>query len=239
MLAIEPLALDIKTPLTHFAQRGFARLGVVLDAHGIDELRSRCDDLMMGVVRYPTMFFQHDSPTGRYDELSYGKGWVGPSRAYRKLEGLELDDTIRAWIENALFARRVNFDGCSQMNTPQDRRIRKAPIAMNEYPGQSWRIVELTEVAGLSLSRFANVFQKGPAMSAIQIPRDTITPHAFDGLVEEFVTRDGTDYGFAERTLDEKKSAVIALINRGDAVIVFDPDSETCNIVLEAQLTDL
>ena len=105
MLAVEPQSLDIETPLANYAQHGFARLGIVLDAQGIETLRQRCDDLMMGVLRYPAMFFQHDSPTGRYDELSYGKGWVGPSRSYRKLEGLELDDTIRAWIENPLFAR--------------------------------------------------------------------------------------------------------------------------------------
>ena len=76
-------------------------------------------------------------------------------------------------------------------------------------------------------------------MSATQIPKDAISPDALDGLVEEFVTRDGTDYGTVERSLGEKKSAVMALLNCGDAAIVFDADSETCNIVLKAELTGL
>lgn len=40
-----------------------------------------------------------------------------------------------------------------------DARISKALVAMHESPGRSWRNDELAEVAGLSLSRFADVFQ--------------------------------------------------------------------------------
>lgn len=76
-------------------------------------------------------------------------------------------------------------------------------------------------------------------MSAIQIPTDTISVDALDGLIEEFVTRDGTDYGVEERSLKEKKAALMALIKRGDAVVVFDPHSETCNIVAKADLTGI
>ncbi|MFT5446636.1 MAG: hypothetical protein ACI9DC_001806 [Gammaproteobacteria bacterium] len=76
-------------------------------------------------------------------------------------------------------------------------------------------------------------------MSAIQIPQDTISTDALDGLIEEFVTRDGTDYGFEERSLREKKSAVMTQISRGDAVIVFDSDTETCNIVLKTEVAGL
>ena len=76
-------------------------------------------------------------------------------------------------------------------------------------------------------------------MSAIQIPQDAISADALDGLIEEFVTRDGTDYGFEERSLREKKSAVMTQISCGDAVIVFDPDTETCNIVLKTELAGL
>lgn len=76
-------------------------------------------------------------------------------------------------------------------------------------------------------------------MSAIQIPKDALSADALDGLIEEFVTRDGTDYGFEERSLREKKSAVMTQISRGDAVIVFDPDAESCNIVLKTELAGL
>jgi len=51
------------------------------------------------------MFFQHDSPTGHYEDLVFNEGWVGPSQAYRKLERLELDPLFLSWIENPLFER--------------------------------------------------------------------------------------------------------------------------------------
>jgi phytanoyl-CoA hydroxylase len=105
MLAVDPNSLDIERPLANFAKHGYARLGVVLSPEGVQRLRRRCEELMLGIVRYPNMFFQHDSPNGRYADLRYGKGWTGPSLHYRKLEGLEFDASVRCWIENALFAR--------------------------------------------------------------------------------------------------------------------------------------
>jgi hypothetical protein len=32
-------------------------------------------------VRHEGMFFQHDSETGRYEDLTFGAGWQGCSRA--------------------------------------------------------------------------------------------------------------------------------------------------------------
>jgi phytanoyl-CoA hydroxylase len=89
--------------LEAFARDGFAPLGRVADDATLAALRARVDDLMLGRVVIPGLFFQHDSPTGAYEDLTYGKGWVGPSLAYRKLEKLEMDDVVRAWIENPLF----------------------------------------------------------------------------------------------------------------------------------------
>jgi phytanoyl-CoA hydroxylase len=90
--------------LATFARDGFAPLGRVLDDERLAALRARVDDLMLGRVVVDGLFFQHDSPTGAYEDLTYGKGWIGPSLAYRKLEKLERDEVVRAWIENPLFA---------------------------------------------------------------------------------------------------------------------------------------
>lgn len=105
MLRPEAAHLDLERPLATFHREGYARLGPVLDTDAACALRERADALMLGTIRYPGLFFQHDSPTGRYEDLTYGAGWVGPSRAYRKLEKLELDPVFSAWIENPLFAR--------------------------------------------------------------------------------------------------------------------------------------
>ena len=60
---------------------------------------------MMGRVVHEGLFFQRDSPTGRYEELVFGRGWEGPSLEYRKIEKLELDPCFRGWLENAVFER--------------------------------------------------------------------------------------------------------------------------------------
>jgi phytanoyl-CoA hydroxylase len=66
-------------------------------------LRERADAIMQGRVVHEGLFFQHDAETGRYEDLEFGRGWVGPSDAYRKIEKLERDPLFRAWIENPVF----------------------------------------------------------------------------------------------------------------------------------------
>jgi hypothetical protein len=97
--------LDIEAPLQSFSERGFARLGPVLSDSGAARLAARAAAVMQGQVQVPGLFFQHDSPSGRYEDLVFNAGWVGPSQAYRKLEKLELDPLFLAWIENPLFER--------------------------------------------------------------------------------------------------------------------------------------
>jgi len=67
-------------------------------------------------------------------------------------------------------------------------------------------------------------------MKAVKIPYDQLSADALEGVVEEFVTRDGTDYGESEVPLETKINQVMDQLRTGDAVIVFDPESETCNI---------
>jgi len=68
-------------------------------------------------------------------------------------------------------------------------------------------------------------------MSAVKISYDQLSPEALQGVVEEFVTRDGTDYGEVEVPLDTKISQVLGQLKSGKALIVFDQESETCNIL--------
>lgn len=65
---------------------------------------------------------------------------------------------------------------------------------------------------------------------------DQLSAAALRGLAEEFVTRDGTDYGAIERTLEQKIARLEAQLRSGEAVIVFDARSETANIVMAREL---
>ena len=97
--------LDLEAPLSEFKENGYGRLGPVLSPEAADALCERARSLMLDDRQIPGLFYQHDSPTGRYEDLEFGAGWVGPSLRYRKLEKLELDPLFDSWIENALFAR--------------------------------------------------------------------------------------------------------------------------------------
>lgn len=68
-------------------------------------------------------------------------------------------------------------------------------------------------------------------MSALKIPYDQLSTEALQGVIEEFVTREGTDYGEIEVSLETKTSQVLSQLKSGKAVIVFDQESETCNIL--------
>lgn len=100
---LDDAALD--AAVAHYREHGWARLGRVGDAATMAALRARVDAIMLGEVRYPGLFFQHDSETGRYEDLAYGEGWQGPSLRYRKIEKLELDPLFRAWLSQDLFRR--------------------------------------------------------------------------------------------------------------------------------------
>lgn len=63
------------------------------------------------------------------------------------------------------------------------------------------------------------------------IPFEQLSPEALDGLIEEFVTRDGTDTGYAKKSVDRDIEAVKRQLRQGRVVIVFDPGTNTCNIV--------
>jgi hypothetical protein len=97
--------IDLTDALRALDQDGWARVGPVVAGAALDALRARADDLMHGRVVHEGLFFQHDSATGRYDELTYGRGWEGPSSRYRKIEKLERDPLVLALIENPLFER--------------------------------------------------------------------------------------------------------------------------------------
>ncbi|MDY0223472.1 MAG: YheU family protein [Desulfobacterium sp.] len=68
-------------------------------------------------------------------------------------------------------------------------------------------------------------------MGAVRIPYEQLSPEALRGVIEEFVTRDGTDYGEREVSVETKIKQVMEKIKAGKVVIVFDGKSETCNIL--------
>jgi uncharacterized protein len=63
------------------------------------------------------------------------------------------------------------------------------------------------------------------------VPYTELAPELLHAVVESYVLREGTDYGEKEFSLEEKVAHVIRQLKRGEARIMFDPDSESVSIV--------
>jgi uncharacterized protein YheU (UPF0270 family) len=70
----------------------------------------------------------------------------------------------------------------------------------------------------------------------VKIPLGELSSEALEGVIEEFVMREGTDYGHRDYTLDEKRKRVLRALESGAAVITFEPDSGSTSIVMSDDL---
>jgi hypothetical protein len=66
---------------------------------------------------------------------------------------------------------------------------------------------------------------------AVAVPYAELAPELLHAVVESYVLREGTDYGEREFSLPEKVAHVIGRLERGEAQIVFDPETDTVSIV--------
>lgn len=66
----------------------------------------------------------------------------------------------------------------------------------------------------------------------VVIPHAELAPETLVRVIESFVLREGTDYGSREFLLEEKVAHVVRQLERGEARIVFDPNTETVSIVV-------
>jgi uncharacterized protein len=73
----------------------------------------------------------------------------------------------------------------------------------------------------------------------MQVPASALSREAIEGLVEEFITREGTDYGHQEYSLEHKRSAVLRQLERGEIAIVFEFESESTTLVTRRELAGL
>ncbi len=73
---------------------------------------------------------------------------------------------------------------------------------------------------------------------AIDVPHAQLSTEALRGVVESFVLREGTDYGVHEYSLEEKVGHVMRQLQRGEARIVFDPHTESIQILTRRDAPD-
>jgi uncharacterized protein YheU (UPF0270 family) len=70
----------------------------------------------------------------------------------------------------------------------------------------------------------------------VVVPYERIPEATLRRMIEEFVTRDGTDYGLTEVPLETRVENVMHQLRKGKTLVVYDEENESANLVTREQL---
>jgi len=65
----------------------------------------------------------------------------------------------------------------------------------------------------------------------VLVPLQRLQAESLQALLEEFASRDGTDYGERELTLEQKVAQLGTRLRAGDLQILYDADSEQWDLL--------
>jgi uncharacterized protein len=66
----------------------------------------------------------------------------------------------------------------------------------------------------------------------VEVPHTELPAETLRAVIESFVLREGTDYGVEDVPFDRKVADVMRQLERREAVIVYDPGSDSVDIVV-------
>jgi uncharacterized protein len=66
----------------------------------------------------------------------------------------------------------------------------------------------------------------------VVVPYTELSAETLQGVIESYVLREGTDYGDQTYSLQQKVAHVMRQLQRNEAQIVFDPNTESIDIVV-------
>ena len=70
----------------------------------------------------------------------------------------------------------------------------------------------------------------------IIVPFEKLSDQALEGLIDEFVLREGTDYGKNEYTLEQKHEQIKKQLTAKQILVVFDSVEQSCSITRKESL---
>jgi len=76
-------------------------------------------------------------------------------------------------------------------------------------------------------------------VTVVEVPWRELSAEALDGVIEEFVTREGTEYGARDVALATKVAEVRRQIERGDVLVFFDSVLSTCQLLTRRQAVEM
>ena len=65
----------------------------------------------------------------------------------------------------------------------------------------------------------------------IEVPPQRLDDDILQALLEEYASRDGTDYGERECSLEQKVESLLGMIEARELSILFDLESEQCDLL--------
>jgi uncharacterized protein YheU (UPF0270 family) len=80
---------------------------------------------------------------------------------------------------------------------------------------------------------------EGDRPDPLVVPHGELSADALRGVIEAFVLREGTEYGSRDVELDRKVDDVLKQLDRKEAAIVFDPVTESIDIVVRRNLRSI
>lgn len=69
------------------------------------------------------------------------------------------------------------------------------------------------------------------------IPYDSLASDTLETILDDIVSRDGTDYGDYELSVAQKRQQALQSLKKGEAVLLFDTESETIKMVRKEDMT--
>ena len=63
------------------------------------------------------------------------------------------------------------------------------------------------------------------------IPYDSLSPDTLEQILDDIVSRDGTDYGDYDLSVAQKREQALGYLKSGEAFLLFDTESETIKMV--------
>jgi uncharacterized protein YheU (UPF0270 family) len=66
----------------------------------------------------------------------------------------------------------------------------------------------------------------------VEVPHIELAPQTLRAVVESFGLREGTDYGAQDAPFERKVADVMRQLDRREAIIVYDPGTDSIDIVV-------
>lgn len=92
--------------------------------------------------------------------------------------------------------------------------------------------VDVSQSAGMTTMQDRGMSDEmEETLPPVEVPYTELSGEALRGVIENFVLREGTEYGLSDFSLDEKVVHVMRQLERKEAWIMFDPNTESVTLV--------